>query len=352
MTVASYKSANMSVVTAGNIKSGITIAGVSGQYPNSTYTLPSAGGATDLISSTFNGQITSSTAFEWWDSAGNYYSGAGNSNLSPGHILSGYTIFGQVGTVTGGPANCSSDGQTGCVAVTAFPAAQVANIATTDLRIGKSLAGLSGALKANCRNSTTSATYSDDVAIGSVDNNSDTTGSGTSTWDSIDDYNAFPAGLVTGWSNYDCGASNWTDVTPSSTCAATPASCEYKDNTTGLTVTKTIATSNTWSQAVQACYNSTYGGASAGYWRLPTQKEMLQLYTDGISSVAGSNFITIANMGSFYWSSTSDAQSTSYAWVVGLSDGYSFAITDVTFGCSNTYNGTKSGTGYSTICVH
>ena len=96
-------------LTAGNIKNLVEVHGVIGGYPSSSYPLPSASGTSDLHSSTFQNQVKSSTGFEYWTSAGSYQTGAGDSDISAGNLVSGVDIFGTVGTQsTGTPTpNCA-----------------------------------------------------------------------------------------------------------------------------------------------------------------------------------------------------------------------------------------------------
>ena len=140
VTSVSYKAADMAQVVAGNIKSGITIAGVTGQYPSAVYTLSGASGTSDLTAATFISQIKSNTAFEYWDSAGVRQQSNGDSDIAVNNIVSGVNIFGEVGTIT------SPD--------------------PWDLRVGRTAVtpagSITGKLKINCRN-TANLTLSDFV---------------------------------------------------------------------------------------------------------------------------------------------------------------------------------------------
>jgi len=148
-------------------------------------------------------------------------------------------------------------------------------------------------------------------------------------WDTVEDSNGFATNKVTAWSsNTYCDSSTWTDVTTTdggstaSTCASSPAACQYKDNITNLVTTKVVSTSSTWSAAVNACASSTYGGYAAGTWRLPTQKELLSMYEHGVVSLVSANFMTLANMRSDFWSSSSLSYNAANAWFVDLADGF------------------------------
>ncbi len=100
VTTDAFKSADMTFAVAGNIKSGVTIAGVVGDYPSATYRLAGADGAVaDLDTTLFNTKIKSSADFEWFDSAGARYTRAGEPNITAGLLISGFSIFGTVGTL-------------------------------------------------------------------------------------------------------------------------------------------------------------------------------------------------------------------------------------------------------------
>jgi hypothetical protein len=92
-----------------------------------------------------------------------------------------------------------------------------------------------------------------------------------------------------------------------------------QDKISGLEWSKTIQTSRTWPQAINDCAALTHNGASG--WRLPTQKELMSAYEHGAISAASTNWITTAQMSSYFWSSSTLSFNTSNAWVVGLSNG-------------------------------
>ena len=80
------------------------------------------------------------------------YKSADLTNLQAGNILSGMTIAGVSGSVTPAPADCLSDGETGCVAVTNFPAVDKVNNITANaskIRSSVTIAGVVGSL-ADC----------------------------------------------------------------------------------------------------------------------------------------------------------------------------------------------------------
>ena len=86
---------------------------------------------------------------------------------------------------------------------------------------------------------------------------------------------------------------------------------DYSDNASNIKIA-------TWTAAIDYC--EALGLAGAG-WRLPNKKELLSLvdyavYNPSISSTFNN---TISG---YYWSSTTYANYTSYAWIVGFYRGY------------------------------
>jgi len=178
-------------------------------------------------------------------------------------------------------ANCSSDGQTGCVTSGILPAAAISGFSTWNIRTGTTLAGLAGTLKTNCRNAVNSTYFNYDGVVASLPATGVTSGTAFDYWDTIDDYYGSATNKVNAWSSDTyCDSTTWTDVTTTdggttfTTCASSAANCQYKDNITNLVTTKVVSASSTWIAAVNACAGSTYGGYAAGTWRLPTQKEL------------------------------------------------------------------------------
>ena len=90
-------------LVAGNIKNGVTILGVGGDYPSSTHPLPGAGTHTGLDPTTFESQLTSAASFEYWQADGTHRSGAGDADIIAAKIKSGVDIFSTTGTFTGPP---------------------------------------------------------------------------------------------------------------------------------------------------------------------------------------------------------------------------------------------------------
>jgi hypothetical protein len=86
----------------------------------------------------------------------------------------------------------------------------------------------------------------------------------------------------------------------------------------------------TWSNALSSCNNLNYGGETD--WRLPNWQELRSLidasnYTPALPT--GHPFAAVAT-DDYYWSSTTRASNTVYAWGVGLDLGYVSYNTKVT----------------------
>ena len=315
VTTASYKSANMTNVTAGNIKSGVTIAGQLGDYPSASNPLSGATGTADLEQGNFDSQIKSATAFEYWTSAGSRQTGNGDADITASNIKDSVSIFGTSGTYTGSGGTVDA----------------------WDLRVGVTVGAVTGKLKVNCRNRVRSAVYNYDGSLASIPNTGVASGTAIDYWDTIDDYNnnvsGLPTSVVSGWTNNDCGGVEasagddnvWKDITTTtlgaaSTCSADSARCTRQDKITGLSWSKIQGTSRTWPQAINDCDALTHNGQSD--WRLPTQKELMDAYNHVIRSAAHANWITEAAMNSWFWSGSTVSNATpGSAWLVGLGSG-------------------------------
>ncbi len=125
-------------LTVGNVRNGVSIGPVIGEYPSSTYPLPGASATTDL------GSIASGIspgAYEWYGSDGSYRSGnfvdagtivptqtqqsfgnavyasfavAGDGDLSANNVRKGFDLFGVAGTFTDAAPTCNFDGDSSC----------------------------------------------------------------------------------------------------------------------------------------------------------------------------------------------------------------------------------------------
>lgn len=314
VTTNSFKAADLSNLNAGNIKAGASIAGISGQYPSATYPLSSSTGTADLYTSTFEQSITSDDAFEWFDSEGNRHTANGNSAIAESNIMNNVEIFGVTGVLT-----------------TDIPKAE-------DLRAGVTMNGVTGAIKTNCRNTAFSTQFSKEP--GAIDN---LTGSTTTTgdlqwWDTLEDIGYWEHVIMphipVDWTTDNvCGSENWEIDTSVSACDTAGDYCVVKDKTSGLewaNLTPSDDFENTvnanddyWADAVTKCLGLTRGGHTD--WRLPTQKEMMQAYVSGIARSNIAPFIpsTSTDFNPTYFTATTVSENgqTDHFWSVNLRNG-------------------------------
>jgi hypothetical protein len=155
---------------------------------------------------------------------------------------------------------------------------------------------------------------------------------GEDIYDTIDDYNYINASIVpqtNPWGNVTVvPGSNWTTL--AGPCDMTGA-CVLRDETTGLLWANADTMTRTWENAITYCAGLNTQGYTSG-WRLPSQKELLQAYVNGIW---GQRRILklISNYDRFYWSSSSAKTSSnpsnpaiydgnlSTAWYIMLANG-------------------------------
>ncbi len=231
---------------AGNIKRGVAIGAVTGNYPSATSPLLrySDDGATTNISgadetdlTSFATQVKTAGTFEFWDSSGVRRTGSGDADIVAGNIKDtvAFENLSVTGTFTGGGAAPSA----------------------WDLRAGVTVGVVTGKLKVNCRNSINNTYYNYNGAVASIPATGVTTGTTYDIWDTIDDYFGQPAstGFPAAWSvtnNYCGGVESvvdddkaWKDITTTaagapSTCTVDGARCTMKDKISGLEWSKTI----------------------------------------------------------------------------------------------------------------
>ena len=164
-----FPAVNLTLLTPSVLKKSMTVAGITGDYPSSTYPLPGASVTRDLTSLA---STTAAGSYEFFDSAGARYTGSitdagaitvgttaqtfntslyrgftvpGDSNLLATNIASGVSIFGVNGNAALRPPNCSAEGGADCVvdAGTSYRAASTTGLASKVLS-GQSVAGVSG----------------------------------------------------------------------------------------------------------------------------------------------------------------------------------------------------------------
>lgn len=328
-TTAGFPAADASLAVAGNIRSGVTLAGISGNYPSAASPLVGSDPTADLDLASFDAKIKSPGTFEWFDSNGNRYVNMGDADITAGNIISGITIFGTTGTAITG-SYCSADGQATCFVNNNFKAADTTTYSPWDIRKGKTVGGVVGNIS-----------FYKNMANTAYFNRTTGTGASASidSYDTIDDFNnagAFPTQNNVGWDqatgvNWILDPANDTGVgggvAADGICNGTEA-CVYKDQITGLIWARGDATLRNWETAITYCEGLTSGGYTD--WRLPTQKELLQGYTDGIWS---QNTPTKLNLSAnYFWTATTSASTTTFAWVTYLDDGSMATVTK-----TNTY---------------
>jgi hypothetical protein len=288
----------MTQATAANIITGITIAGVTG-----------TGGVTNSGSCSTDGAtscVTTST-----------YKSADTSAFSAGDVRSGHTIGGTAGTL----ADCSSDGQQTCYVNSSsfYKAANITGISASVVALGYQLAGFTGTKRdiRNCRNLANTSTY---------DNTTSPASSGLDVYDTIDDYNNNSSSALSQnpWGSSDqlCESSNFS-ISDGPSYYAT-------DTLSGLSITSANPSgggSQAWGTALSTCKNLTFAGFGPNVWRIPTQKELVQLYIDGVSRLDSAKMGTLnAN----FWTATSQSDSASLsAWVANPATGASSLETKI-----------------------
>jgi len=270
-------SPDLTALTAGNLKSGVTIAGVTGSFPSVSSPLTGSSGAA-LTSATFNARLADSgTVFEYFGADGTRYTGSGDANLLAGNVKSGKTIFGVAGSVS------------------------VPTISAQDLRVGVTAGAVTGTLKVNCRN------MNDTVHTSGATGVDDTNGGFFSSLTQ----------LVTGsTADNSCDGSDWVDLTPGTTCTNDPAHCMMKDPISGLTWGVPFSAYVTWATADAGCSALSYNGLSG--WRLPSQKELMSAYVNGWSRAAPA-VLAAGPM----WSRTTVSSNSTYSFMVNLGVGTS-----------------------------
>ena len=91
------------------------------------------------------------------------------------------------------------------------------------------------------------------------------------------------------------------------------------DSSTTLQWQDDINVSKTWTQAIEYCENLTLGSHTD--WRLPNENELYSLSDMSKSNPAiESIFKNVAS--NYYWSSTTSANYSNFAWYVGFYNGY------------------------------
>ena len=225
------------------------------------------------------------------------------SKLVAENFKEGINIAGVLGNIKA-YSNCTIDGQEGCVTEGPFKAADTSTITEWDIRIDKTVGGIKGML----------AFYKNAIQSGLDPNTQSPAVEGRDVWDTVEDYNPVEENYITpvvpqsdsGRWNVASG-SNWTGI----------ASNAFKDEFTGL-IWGPTGSDKKWQEAIEYCSNSS--ASNRDDWRLPTQKELLQAYINGIAYKVSELSLVVGQ----YWSATSYGPLPSaggFAYNVGLLQG-------------------------------
>ena len=123
------------------------------------------------------------------------------------------------------------------------------------------------------------------------------------------------------WKDERTGLYWSSSISTSMTNEFTMSTCPYFSITPPTSLSTYDGLTGSCGNAINACATSTVGGRSN--WYLPSQKELLQAYLDGMFNQAGT---TLANAATFattnyYWSSSEVSDLSTYAWFVYLYTG-------------------------------
>jgi hypothetical protein len=265
------------------------------------------------------------------------FKAANMQNATSENIKDGVTIASVIGSYQGTvPVACSSDGQEQCTTNISFPAIDLSKISPWDIRFGKTVGGVGGAIS-KCRNTA-------NLAVFDVSDSDPTTPFviGRDPYDSVDEANfsgsQLPSDAIFG-EQYACGLAHWALLNAQggiggnlSNCNSTNSQCVAVDLQAKMAWTRLTpgVQTRTWSDAAIYCSNLTYKGLSG--WRLPTQKELLQAYINGSTGVTKQYLAGFGRADRPIWSATTRAASTEQdkAWYVDWSSGFTYNLSKST----------------------
>jgi hypothetical protein len=303
VATSAYRAADLTNLTPDNIRNGVNVAGTVGAFPSAGHPLTGASGAADLDSAAFGAMLKSATPFEWWDSSGARHAGTGDADLAAAKIKDGVDVFGTIGSY--GPP-CALDGESGCLTGARYKAADTdaSAISDRDVRAGKTFGGITGKMK-YCKNiaRVTPVQLFDNVAAPAV--------AGLDVFDTVDDLQNFAPALAPDapfGADFACTAADWDDVTADGACDSPADACAFKDLNTGMTWSEVQPTTEDWEGAITLCDGLTFAGRSD--WRLPTQKELYQVFVNGLSTAISADFGDLD--GDFVSSTSSTLPTTEY----------------------------------------
>lgn len=324
VTTNSFKAADLTNLSASNVRLNVTIAGITGSVAQESHSDCSANNQTGCVA-------TSS------------YKAANLTNLSASNVKSGVTLAGVLGTLAQeSHVDCTSNNQIGCVSNSTYKAVDTTLLVAGNLKNGVIIAGVTGSYpsasaplaSATATDDLTAATFNLKIKSDNTFEYFDSTGarhtqtgnsalvseniksdvslfnvSGTLepatpvTIDAWDLRTGVTVAGVTGKLKTHCrtfdgnsGASVptadkcldaeiWTDMTSTvsmfSDCASASGECMFKNKVSGLYFSKGFAGADK-TTAANGCYNLTFGGFDD--WRLPSTEEAIQAATQGASS--------------------------------------------------------------------
>ncbi len=248
------------------------------------------------------------------------------SSLSPLIIAEGSEIGGVVGSAKLLAGPCVQDGQTDCTTDAEFPAINSSSLIPENIRAGRSLGGVIGAQK-YCKNGVNRNAHNTNGPSGSALEGD--------IYDTIDDQGAKMGEIDESpfGDDFVCnGTNSWKALEPDGSlggplsCDGPTDKCIFVDVHTQIIWTELLPGFSTWAEAAEKCALLDWGGISE--WRLPTQKEALQAYIDGIEQLTQSSPNFGLN-GSAVWTATSLSAQTgtlnhnTAAWSVYLDKGLS-----------------------------
>jgi hypothetical protein len=155
------------------------------------------------------------------------------------------------------------------------------------------------------------------------DNTASPAASGLDVYDTIDDFNNGSTSALSQnpWSSSDqlCESSNFT--------LSSGPSYYATDVLSGLSITSANPSgegAQAWGTALTTCKNLSFAGFGPNVWRIPTQKELMQLYNDGLSREDSTK---IGSLNVNFWTATTVSDdSLLLAWVVNPAKGTTSAL--------------------------
>jgi len=371
---ATFVAVRAASLVPGNIKNGILMGGTTGAFPSPENPLPgTSGSAFPLTAATFDARIKSNNAFEYWDASGMRHETWGDADLAPENIKNAVNIFGStgnivqpappppwdlklavtVGTTTGllrancrnavnqskismgAPFDVTIDDTTDIVAAAGHG---LANDTAVRFTAGSAPGGITADTVTYYVINATGAGFQIATAVSGPAVDLTSTGGSVVAfpwndttpdwWDTVEDLQTVGGATPPHpWSavGYTCGGLGtegddtvWIDRTTGG-CTSGAQDCKFQDRISGLEWTELQSIGMSWGKALTTCNDLIFAGSSD--WRLPTQKELLEAYTHGISTAATTNWITGGDYLSYFWSSTSLGNFPGLAWALNLGSG-------------------------------